>query len=165
MISLGIKINSFPWNDSFHISKRTLLYTKTITSAGNSFMCVCDKCAVWNSYPPWRLSGMCARPCCYGNWHCQLTRSLPFSPSTPSSPWGTQEHSLHTHTHTRMFNIRSVNTLSIQIRKKLQKGGQVFATQSNPFRATWTCSTLWALACTCQWKQRSLWLHCLHYLL
>lgn len=78
----------------------TLLYTKTITSAGNSFMCVCDKCAVWNSYPPWRLSGMCARPCCYGNWHCQLTRSLPFSPSMPSSPWGTQEHSLHTHTHT-----------------------------------------------------------------
>lgn len=39
---------------------------------------------------------MYARPCCYGNWHCPLTHSLPFAPSVPSFLWGKRAHSLHT---------------------------------------------------------------------
>lgn len=73
--------------------------------------------AAWNSYPSWRPSEMCVRPCCHGNWHCQSTRSLPSSPSTPSSLWGRQGRSLHTNTHTHtqgIFNLQSImNTLSI----------------------------------------------------
>lgn len=119
-------------------------------------MSFCVWHAAWNSYPSWRPSGMCARLCCHGNWHCQSTHSLPSSPSTPSYPWGKQERLLHTHTQTGItFKPKSIiNTVSIHfgLSGKLEQEGQGFTAVTPDWFENCTFLDFWGFTFT-DWIQ------------